>query len=76
MGTNGDGSVPARGIIVAPLKAHPDRIILGDRTFFLRDGLRDGATCNYLPGTPLEVAYTEPDGRRDVDRITPVQHGR
>ena len=64
MGTNGDGSVPARGII------------LGDRTFFLRDGLRDGATCNYLPGTPLEVAYTEPDGRRDVDSITPVQHGR
>jgi len=24
----------------------------------------------------LEVAYTEPDGRRDVDSITPVQHGR
>jgi hypothetical protein len=76
MGTNGDGSVPARGILVAPLKAHPDRIILGYRTFFLRDGLRDGATCNYLLGTPLEVAYTEPDGRRDVDSITPVQHGR
>ena len=72
MGTNGDGSVPARGIIVAPLKAHPDRIILGDRTFFLRDG----ATCNYLPGTPLEVTYTELDGRRDVESITPVQHGR
>jgi len=73
MGTNGDGRVPARGIMVAPLKeAHPDRIVLGDRTFFLRDG----ATCNYLPGTPLEAAYTELDGRRDVDSITPVQHGR
>ena len=76
MRTNGDGSVPARGTIVAPLTAHPDRIILGARIFFLRDGLCDGATCNYLPGTPLEVAYTEPDGRRDVDSITPVQHGR
>jgi hypothetical protein len=73
MGTNGDGSVPARGIMVAPLKeAHLDRIVLGDRTFFLRDG----ATCNYLPGPPFEVAYTEPDGRRDVESITPVQHGR
>ena len=68
-----NGNAPAHGVIVAPLKeAHPDRIVLSDRTFFLRDG----ATCNYAPGTPLEVAYTELDGRRDVDRITPVQHGR
>ncbi len=62
------GSQPARGVIVAPLiEFHPDRIVVGSCTLFLRDGKR----CTYAVGTPLEVAYTEVDGRRDVDSITP-----
>ena len=46
----------ARGVIVGPLKeAYPDRIVLGDRIVFLRDGM----TCTYSLGTPLEVVFTE-----------------
>jgi len=64
------GSQPARGVIVAPLiEFHPDRIVVGSCTLFLRDGKR----CTYAVGTPLEVAYTEVDGRRDVDSITPIR---
>src|SRR5216684_3201032 len=60
-------SQPARGVIVAPLiEFHPDRIVVGSCTLLLRDGKR----CTYAVGTPLEVAYTEVDGRRDVDSIT------
>lgn len=59
-----------RGVIIAPLtESHPGRIILGGSILFLRDG----ATCNYTLGTPLEVAYTEQDGRKDVDTITAVR---
>jgi hypothetical protein len=38
--------------------------------------LRDGKRCTHAVGTPVEVAYTEVDGRRDVDSITPVKSGR
>lgn len=63
----------ARGVIVAPLKeSHPDRIIVGDRVLFLRDG----TTCTYAVGTPLEVIFTEQDGRSLTDRITPVRPAR
>jgi len=30
----------ARGLMVAPLLDHPDRIVVGDRTFFLRKPTR------------------------------------
>ena len=67
------GSKPARGVIVAPLiESHLDRIVVGSCILFLRDGKR----CTYAVGTPLEVAYTEIDGRRDVDSIAPVKSGR
>jgi hypothetical protein len=66
------GSKPARGVIVAPLtESHPDRIVVSSCTLFLRDGKR----CTYPVGTPVEVVYTEVDGRRDVDSITPVRSG-
>ena len=62
----------ARGVVVGPLtEAHPDRIVLGDRIVFLRDGM----TCTYPPGTPLEVVYTEQDGRSCADKITPLRPG-
>jgi hypothetical protein len=64
------GSQPACGVIVAPLvESHPDRIVVGSCTLFLREGKQ----CSYAVGTPVEVAYTEVDGRRDVDSITPVR---
>jgi len=67
------GGQPVRGVIVAPLiESHPDRIVVGSCTLFLPDGKR----CAYVVGTPLEVAYTEVDGRRDVDSITPVKSAR
>lgn len=72
------GSQPARdnastpdahGVTVGPLMAaHPDRIVLANRTFFLPDGLK----CDFPPGTPLQVIYTERDGRREAQRITPT----
>jgi hypothetical protein len=66
------GSQPARGVIVAPLlESLPDRIVVGSRTLFLRDGKR----WTYPVGTPVEVIYTEIDGRRHVDNITPVRPG-
>jgi hypothetical protein len=46
--------------------SNPDRIVLADSVLFLRPGM----TCNYAFGTYLEVAYTEVDGQRHVDRIT------
>ena len=59
----------AHGIIVAPLTdAGPDRIVVGGRTLWLRDG----ETCAYTVGTPIRVAYTVVDGRRLIDGIMPV----
>jgi hypothetical protein len=50
-----------------PLKAsHPDRIIVGERVLFLRDGM----ACTYRVGTSLEVVFTEQDGRSHAERIT------
>lgn len=67
---SGPENSPMRGVIIAPLtESHPGGIILGGSILFLRDG----ATCNYPLGTPLEVAYTEQDGRKDVDTITAVR---
>lgn len=65
------GSV-ASGVVYAPLKeVHPERIVVGERVLFLRDG----ATCTYTIGTPLEVIFTERDGRSFADKITPVKQG-
>jgi len=59
----------AHGIIVAPLAdAGPDRIVVGDRTLWLRDG----EMCPYTVGTTIRVVYTVIDGRRLVDGIMPV----
>ena len=66
------GSQPARGVIEAPLiESLPDRLVVGSCTLFLRGGKR----CAYPVGTPVEVTYTEIDGRRHVDNITPVRPG-
>lgn len=60
------------GVIYAPLKeSHSDRIVVGDRVLFLRDGV----TCAYVSGAPLEVTFTEQDGRSLADKITPVRQG-
>ena len=68
MNTHG-GSAVAHGVIVAPLReSHPDRIVLADRVLFLRDG-----PCPYPVCTPLEVEYTERDGRSTVENITPTK---
>ncbi len=67
------GDTPARGVLYAHLsESHPDRIVVGSCTVFLRDGKR----CTYAVGTPVEGASTEVDGRRDVDSITAVKPGR
>jgi hypothetical protein len=57
------------GVIVGRLTAwHPDRMVVGDRTMFLRDG----EACPYEIGMFLNVTFIEHDGRRDVESITPV----
>ena len=67
----GDGGARLRGVIVGPLKeVHPDRITVGDSTFFLRDGV----ACRHTSGTRVQVVYTEQDGRRDVDLIAPIRY--
>ena len=64
------GTPPAYGVMIGELKeALPDRIVMADRAFFLRDGMK----CSYPPGTPLQVVYTEQDGRREVESITPTR---
>lgn len=35
--------------------------------------LRDGETCTCMIGTPLEVIFTEQDGRSFADKVTPVK---
>jgi hypothetical protein len=35
--------------------------------------LRDGQTCPYQLGTPMEVVYVEIDARRYIERITAVR---
>jgi hypothetical protein len=63
----------AHGVIFAPLiESHPDRIVVGSRTIFLRDG----KTCTYALGTNLEVSYTERNGRAETERITVVKPAR
>jgi hypothetical protein len=59
----------AHGMIVAQLAdARPDRIMVGGRALWLRDG----ETCAYRVGTPVRVVYTVVDGRRLIDGIMPV----
>ncbi len=54
------------GMIVASLAdARPDRIVVGGRALWLRDG----ESCAYTVGTPIRVVYTVVDGRRLVDGI-------
>jgi hypothetical protein len=65
------GNTPARGVLFALLvESHPDRIVVGDCTLFLDDGM----ACSYSLGRPLEVEYTEQNGRRRAEKITPVPH--
>lgn len=60
-------------LMFGPLREkYPDRIIVGDRTFFLKDGMK----CNYPPGTPLQVVYTEQNGRCEAESITPTSRDR
>jgi hypothetical protein len=70
------GDEPARiaqGVIYAPLiESHPDRIVVGDRTLFLREGI----TCYYALGANLEVLYTEQNGRGEAESITVVKPTR
>jgi hypothetical protein len=57
-------------MIFAPLnESRPGRIIVGDRVLFLRNG----TTCTYVVGTPLEVTFTQENGRSLVDKITPIR---
>lgn len=57
---------PLRGIIIGPLgELRPDRIVVADRTLFLRNG----ESCGYSVGVVLEVVYTELNGRASVERI-------
>jgi hypothetical protein len=66
----GVGEGTAYGVIFAPLTVvHPDRIMVDGQTLHLRDG----QTCPYQLGTPLEVVYVEIDERRYVERITEVR---
>jgi hypothetical protein len=66
------GNTPARRVVVASLKeSHSDRIIVGDRVLFLRNG----TTCTYVVGTHLEVVFTVQDGRSLAHKITPVKQG-
>jgi hypothetical protein len=59
-------------MIFAPLKeSYPDRIVLADCVLFLRAG----TACSYTVGTPIEVEYTEQNGRRTVERIAPAKAG-
>ena len=64
----------AHGLIVAILReVHPDRIVVGERTLFLREG----QDCRYPPGTYLEVLYAvRQDGRSEAERISVVQPRR
>jgi hypothetical protein len=69
-GANGD--MPPRGVLYAPLiETHPDRIVVGDCTLFLGDGM----ACSYPLGTPLDVEYVEQNGRRRAEKITPIPVG-
>jgi hypothetical protein len=62
----------AHGLNVALLRqVHPDRIVVGDRTLFLREGM----TCHHSLGTSLEVLYTE-QKRAEAERITVVTPAR
>jgi hypothetical protein len=66
----GGGEGIAYGVIFGPLTVvRPDRIMVKGQTLYLRDG----QTCLYLLGTPMEVVYAEIDERRYIDRITAVR---
>jgi hypothetical protein len=65
------GDTPACGVLYAHLiESHPDRIVMGDCTVFLGDGM----ARSYPLGTPPEVEYIERNGRRRADKITPTLH--
>ena len=61
------GNRVAHGLIYAPLReVHAGWIVVGSRTFFLRDG----DACTLPIGTKLEILYREQNGRAVADRIT------
>lgn len=61
-------TTPIHGVILGALtELHSDRIVIGDRTLYLRNG--EAVDCQI--GMVLEVVYMERDGRGDVQRITP-----
>jgi hypothetical protein len=63
-------TTPAHGIISGPLaEVHSDRIVIGLRTLHLRAG----ESCDFAIGTGVEVTYTERDGRKNVNSITPLE---
>lgn len=56
----------ANGVIYASLqKVHADRIVVGEETLYLTDGL----VCSAAPGAYVEVIYTDRRGRREVHSI-------
>lgn len=55
------------GVIFGPLReVHPDRIVIADRTLFLRNG----EACHHAIGLVLEVVFIEQNGRASVQRIS------
>jgi hypothetical protein len=57
------------GVIVGPLReSYPDRVVVGDSTFFLRAGER----CPYRIGVRVQVVYAEASGRCEAEAITLV----
>ncbi len=63
-------TTPVHGVILGPVtELHPDRIMVGGRTLYLRDG--EAFDCEI--GMVVEVVYLERDGRGDVQRITPQE---
>jgi len=65
--TAGLSSSPLHGVILGPLRElYADRIVIPERTLFLRDG----EPCHHVVGVILEVLYTEKNGRAYVDKVS------
>jgi hypothetical protein len=60
---------PGLAVMVGPLReSYPDRVVVGDRTFFLRGGAR----CEHPVGARVQVVYAEANGRCEAEAITLV----
>jgi len=65
--TTGLSASPLHGVILGPLRElYADRIVIADRTLFLRDG----EPCYHVVGVILEVLYTEKNGRAYADKVS------